>query len=406
MKKPKNVRFLSNGEQLCESVSTGISLHCHTQHSKEILDFVPYYAERIPLISKLWRREQARWIEKYGRPPEFSSGYWTPPLTGRQVFDSEASSLQPLGLKAIVAITDHDSIQANLDLREEIESGNAPISMEWTVPFGGAFFHIGVHNLPPGSANDMKELLLEYTFAEGPPDDIRLNELFGMLCDIPSVLIVLNHPVWDIEMIGQQLHEEALEEFLRVHQRWLHAIEINGFRAWRENETAIQLAERLGLPIVSGGDRHCMHSNTMVNISNAATFTEFVDEVRVGGHSRIIVKPEYRTPLPARQVASIAQILGNYSDFPEGRRKWSDRVYFDANDGSGLMTLTEQWEGRQPFWARVSMVSLQILAHPLMQRIIALSVADADIGRDDSIPLPVQAIHNGHVVQNASLANQ
>ncbi|MEQ1922823.1 MAG: hypothetical protein ABL952_09980 [Pyrinomonadaceae bacterium] len=386
MKNMRNIRFLDKGEALAESATTGVSLHCHTLHSKEILDFVPYYAERIPVVSWLWEREKRRSIHETGRPPEFDSGYWTPPLTSQQVFDMESASVRSMGLDGIVSITDHDSIEAGFELSKTTDEGKAPISMEWTVPFDEAFFHIGVHNLPASSAREIQEQLLAYTFAGGVPDDARLSELFAMLCEFPDVLIVLNHPIWDIEMIGQKRHEAALGKFLLVHQRWFHAIEVNGFRAWHENEVAIELAEQLGLPIVSGGDRHCMHNNTMINVSNAATFSEFVDDIRVGGHSRIVVTPEYQTALPSRQLSSIAHILGNYSDFPIGRRVWSDRIYFDAKDGSGLMTLTERWNGRQPWWATAALGCLTIMANPVMRKGIEFTIGDADIGRDDSTP--------------------
>ncbi len=383
MIKPRNVRFLAQGEELSGEAWTGISLHCHTLHSKEILDFVPYYAERIPLVSYLWRRELRRSIKMYGRPPEFKTGHWTPPLTGHQVFEMESASMESLGLDSIVSITDHDSINANLELQESIAEHFAPISMEWTVPFGEGFFHVGVHNLPADRATDITKQLLDYTYAKGKPNDARLHEIFAMLNDCEDVLIVLNHPIWDIEMIGQHRHERLLDRFLAAHAKWIHAIEVNGFRAWYENEVAIELADRLGIPIVSGGDRHCLHSNTMINVSNARTFTEFVSEVRVDGYSRIVVTPEYNQPLPARQVSSIAQILGNFQHFPEGRRLWSDRVYFDANDGLGLRTLTEHWNGHQPLWSSAALGILALVAHPMMRPVIGLTVGDKDIGRED-----------------------
>src|SRR5262245_50023428 len=96
MIRPNNVRFLERGERLEGHVSAVVSLHCHTLHSKEILDFVPYYAERIPLISLLWHREQRRSIRQHGKPPDFDKGYWTPPLTGRQVFEMESASMSAL----------------------------------------------------------------------------------------------------------------------------------------------------------------------------------------------------------------------------------------------------------------------------------------------------------------------
>lgn len=387
MIKPRNVRFLAPGEDLSGEARTGVSLHCHTLHSKEILDFVPYYAERIPLVSHLWRRQLRLSIKMYGQPPDFKTGYWTPPLTAHQVFEMESANIQSLGLNGMVSITDHDSINANLEFRDDLFKDlyieKSPISMEWTVPFGEGFFHVGVHNLPADRADEIVEQLLDYTHADGEPNDARLHEIFAMLNDCENVLIVLNHPIWDIEMIGQQRHERLLDRFLAAHAKWIHAIEVNGFRTWDENEVAIALADRLGIPIVSGGDRHCLHSNTMINVSNAQTFTEFVNEVRIDGHSRIVVTPEYKRPLPVRQVASIAQILGNFQHFPEGRRLWSDRVYFDANDGLGLRTLTDHWNGRQPLWSRVALGVLSVLSHPLMSPVIGLTVGDKDIGRED-----------------------
>lgn len=379
----RNVRFLAKGEKSVINADTGISLHCHTMHSKEILDFVPYYAERIPILSHIWRRQQRRSIEMYGRPPEFKTGYWTPPLTGHQVVEMEAASMRSLGLNGMVSITDHDSINANIELRRDHDEETTPISMEWTVPFGVGFFHVGVHNLPGDQASAITEQLLDYTHADGIPDDAKLHELFAMLNDCDGVLIVLNHPIWDIEMIGQQLHEQVLERFLAGHAKWIHAIEVNGFRTWQENEVAIELAESLGLPTISGGDRHCLHSNTMINVTNARTFSEFVGEIR-DGHSEIVVTPEYKAPLPARQVASIAQILGNFKHFPEGRRLWSERIFFDANDGGGLKTLSAHWNGHQPLWSRAALLVLALLSQPMMRPVIGLTVGDKDIGRNDN----------------------
>ena len=382
MNNPRNVRFLTPAETLRGEAKTGISLHCHTLHSKENLDFVPYYAERIPLISYLWRREVERCVRMNGRPPKFDSGYWTPPLTGQQVYQMETASMDSLGLDGIVSITDHDSIDANLEIRKVYDEEKVPISMEWTVPFDEAFFHVGVHNLPAARAGEITEQLLDYTRG-GVADDARLHELFAILNDCGDVLIVLNHPVWDIEMIGQRRHERLLDRFLASFAKWIHAIEVNGFRTWKENKVAIEIAEQLGMPIISGGDRHCLHSNTMINVSNASTFDEFVNEVRIDGFSQIAVMPEYKRPLPARQVASIAQILGNFQDFPEGRRLWSDRVYLDADDGLGLKTLTEHWNGHHPVWSRAVLALLAGLSHPVVRPLIGMTIGDTDIGRDD-----------------------
>jgi hypothetical protein len=121
----------------------------------------------------------------------------------------------------------------------------------------------------------------------------------------------------------------------------------------------------------------------MINVSNAATFSEFVGEIR-DGHSEIVIAPEYSIPLPSRQLASIAQILGNYQHFPDGRKLWSERVYFDGTDGDGLKTLAEHWNGREPLWTRIALRALAVLSHPLMRPVIGFAVGDTDIGRDES----------------------
>lgn len=379
----KNISFLKPGERLDGVARTGVSLHCHTLHSRELLDFVPYYAERIPVVSYFVRREQRRCELAGIKPPDLTNGFWTPPLSGADVFEMEAASLAERGLDAVVSITDHDSIAANLAVRKERRPEVAPISMEWTVPYENAFFHIGIHNLPYEEAEAITADLLAYTRAEGQPDDRRLTELLDMLNALEEVLIVLNHPAWDIEMIGQERHERALRRFLADHAEAIHAIEVNGFRTWSENQMAIELAAARGLPIVSGGDRHCMHSNTIFNLTNASSFDDFVNEIRKDRRSRIAVSSEYNVPLPSRQLASIAQILAHYPQFEEGRRHWAERVYLDG-DGSGIRTLHEYWGGKPPVWTALALAAVRLLAHPTMRPAIAAIVGDKDIGREES----------------------
>jgi hypothetical protein len=106
--------------------------------------------------------------------------------------------------------------------------------------------------------------------------------MLAMLNEIPSVLVILNHPLWDIELVGERRHALLLRDFVRKHGRWIHAFEINGFRSWSENKAVIELAEALGIPVATGGDRHGCKPNTVINLTNASTFEEFVDEIRDG----------------------------------------------------------------------------------------------------------------------------
>jgi hypothetical protein len=373
------IHFIEKPLDLSPIGKVGVSLHCHTRFSKEMLDFLPYYAAAIPVVRNVWERECRRYELREGKAPNFNTGYWEPPLTGNQVFESERGRLAASGLDALVSITDHDSIGANLEIREEVANSIAPVSMEWTVPFGRAYFHLGIHNLPVDRSDELSRQLLNYTFAEGQPDNARLHEIFEMLNALPEVLIVFNHPVWDIEMIGQEEHNVLLKSFVAEHIRWIHALEINGFRPWNENRQTIALAEQCGLPLISGGDRHCLHTNTMVNITDAGSFAEFVDEIRIDRRSSIAVMPEYREPLALRQVSSMAQIMGYYPEFPVGRQRWFDRVYFDAEDGTGLRSLASHWEGKGPAWHRLAIGLISVLSHRTFRPLYHLTVEEHDI---------------------------
>ena len=334
MRKDNEIVHLGRGQKLDRLAQVGVSLHCHTLCSQELLDFVPHYANRIPIASYFWRRHMRRYEKTYGKELDFSTGYWTPPLTGPDVFDSEENHLNALGISAIVSITDHDSITASTDNAGVRRWEHAPISMEWTVPFETGFFHLGVHNLPFCSADAISSRLLEYTNAaeEGPSAPDKLCDLLRMLNEYPGVLVVFNHPIWDIEMIGQAAHEALLSRFLDEHAFWIHAIEVNGFRSWQENQTAIELARSLALPIVSGGDR---------------------------------------------------QILSYYPEFPNGRRDWTDRVHLDFQDGRGVQTLSEAWKGTKPIWTYPTFAALRLLTHPIVESFVGLAFGDTDIGRDE-----------------------
>ena len=279
----KNTRLhiLREAKDLSANAKTGVSLHCHTEHSKEMLDFVPHYAEKLPIISTFWRKERDKYLEKEGKGIDFSTAYWSPPLTARAVYDIEKGQIEEAGLASIVSLTDHDSIDANLEVNASNGSSHAPISLEWTVPFDYGFFHVGVHNLPKDRAVDLTKALLDVTFIEENHTDEKLTEAFAMLNELPEVLVILNHPLWDIEIVGKERHEALLKEFIKRHGRWIHAFEINGFRSWSENKAVIELAEALGIPIATGGDRHGCKPNTVINLTNADTFEEFVSDISV-----------------------------------------------------------------------------------------------------------------------------
>lgn len=136
-------RWRENG--FARQFRTGVSLHSHTMHSLESLGFIPRYAEAIPPLAWEIRRQARKYLEKYGRELDYTRAFWTPPLPATHAFELEKRSIErEFGLAALVSITDHDNVEAAARLRVREETKQAPISLEWTVPIGPSYFHIGI----------------------------------------------------------------------------------------------------------------------------------------------------------------------------------------------------------------------------------------------------------------------
>lgn len=389
------LHILREKGDLSAKAKTGVSLHCHTEYSKEMLDFIPHYADKLPIIASFWHKEKKNYLEREGREVDFSTSFWSPPLSPKDVFDIEQRQINDLNLDALVSITDHDSIDATLEVNNLVPESDAPISMEWTVPFEYGFFHVGVHNLPKDRADELTTTLLEFTFNEENHNDAKLTEMFAMLNEIPGVLVVLNHPLWDIEIVGKQRHEELLDMFIARHAKWIHAFEVNGFRSWSENKGTIDLAESIGIPLVTGGDRHGCKPNTVINLTNAKTFAEFADEVRTDKHSEVVLMPAYEQPLHSRQLESFAEILTHYPHFREERRQWFQRVHFDNGDGGGPRPLTEYgWVRGGPLWLRIAVWVLGVSGGSTMRPLFRAARKKKDRLPKIASPMPLPARHD------------
>lgn len=316
--------------QASNAYRTGVSLHSHTLYSRENLSFLGNCFKRAPLLSGL-----RDWDQK----PYF---WWTPPLTPRQAWELETRQLEEkLGVQALVSITDHDSIEAGLRLGVLEQTRDVPVSVEWTAPYGHTFFHIGVHNIP---RDDVRRLFADMQEYRRSPVPGRVRELLSELASYPDVLIVLNHPMWDEAGIGPVHYKKVLLQFLAEHRDWIHALEWNGFRSWSENALTEQLCAELDFPLISGGDRHGREPNALVNLTNAATFPEFVDEVRRDRLSQVLMMPQLRRNRSLR----IAQVVRDvFRDEPEhdlGWIRWADRVFYLDRKGS-TRRLSAIWGG-------------------------------------------------------------
>jgi hypothetical protein len=322
---------------------------------------VPGYLNRIPVVAGLFRREMQRYLERHGETADFQKGWWHPPVSPAAVLDSEVAQItNDLGLTALVSITDHDSITAGLSLRAR--HPESPISFEWTVPFHEGFFHLGVHNLPPDDAPGIFDRLQAFTNGAAPA---LLSELLAGLDSDRRLLVVFNHPMWDLAGVGPLRHRALLDRFLGEYGAWLHALEVNGYRAARENARVGRLASRVGLPLVSGGDRHGYAPNSLLNLTTAGTFEAFVREVREARVSEIAVMPQYGRSLGARKLAVAADVIRANRRNPPGQRHWMDRVSYDRK---GVVTpLSRHWPTGGPLWVRSTIrLFLVLTSAPLL----------------------------------------
>jgi len=323
------ISYLWRDSNAPQGFRSGVSLHGHTNQSKETLDFLANFGNQYPLMRPLVSRMERRSESAHGMRINYAAAYWTPPMTPKLAFDLESRQIEKLDVAPMVSITDHDSITAPMLLRTVPSARQIPVSVEWTAPYGGQSFHLGVHNLPSARAAEWMETLADYT---AHPSDARLTEILRALDAEPNVLVVFNHPLWDLYLAGREKHEFLVGQFLQKNGNYLHAMELNGLRNWGENRAVGQLAERWNMLLISGGDRHGVEANANINLTNAASFTEFVHEVRRQKRSDVLFMPQYAEPWKHRLLQSTLDAIRHYPEFPQGSRTWDERVYHpDAN---------------------------------------------------------------------------
>jgi hypothetical protein len=343
---------------------TAVSLHSHTNESKESLLFIPEFAEKWPVLR--WAlQEQCK--KSRSRPIDFSQAYWTPPLTPKLAFELESAQIEiDLALMSLVSLTDHDSIGAPGALRQLPDAVNVPFAVEWSVPYEGAVFHLGIHNLPEGRAQLIMEDLAAYTRNPASP---RLAELLAALHEIPDVLIVFNHPLWDQRGLGQPVFLPMLDRFVQNFVSYLHAFELNAMRLWSENKRVVQLAAAWRRPVVSGGDRHGCEPSGALNLTRAMSFSEFVEEIRNEQLSHVVFMPQYAEPLGIRCLQTVIDVIRHYPEHPVGSRRWDERVFHpDCHTGfhrplAALWTAPPAYIGR--IFSVIRMVENASVRHAL-----------------------------------------
>jgi hypothetical protein len=351
---------------------SAVSLHGHTNHSKESLYFIVEFASRHLVLRRALAMQERRAKRESSITVDFWKGYWTPPLPPLSAFQLESRQIERgLGLASMVSLTDHDNIEAPMLLRVVPEARRIPVSVEWTVPFRDATFHLGVHNLPSGRAESIMGELRQYTRDVHEP---RLRELLRMLHADPDILVILNHPLWDLAGIGRQRHGYTLNAFAAELGMFLHGFELSGLRSWEENLGVQQLAEGWNQVLISGGDRHGCEPNAALNLTDAESFTEFVHEIRKERRSHVLFMPQYAEAFTLRILQTLLDVIRTYPDYPLGSRFWDERTFHPDCSGA-IRPLATMWR-RPPAFIELFFSAVRMLEMDQVKRVMQIALAD------------------------------
>jgi hypothetical protein len=337
---------------------TGVSLHSHTSVSEETLGFIHAMFVAFPAAKNVFDYYQKR-SDKHGIKFDFERANWRPPLQPRMAYDLESKQIQRLDLNSLVSITDHDTIDAAQLLRTVPSSRHIPVSVEWSTPYGQTTFHLGIHNIPSQDGAAWMKRFEEFT-AEARPglaigtghapcsaeSDKRLLAMLRELSAIPQVLIVFNHPLWDLHQTGA-VHRAEVTRFLKEAGDTLHALELNGLRHVRENYAVAEMAKDTGHLVISGGDRHGLEPNANINLTTAMSFTDFVHEVRVERVSHVHFMDQYRDKWEQRILQSTLNAITDFPQFLPGWQRWDERAFHPDANGE-MRSFAELWPDGKP----------------------------------------------------------
>ncbi len=185
----------------------------------------------------------------------------------------ERTQIESLNLNAMVSITDHDTIQAPSSAHGSQRKANScfpgveralrrAVFPRWIITCPAPMAEMG---------GDPRR-----TLRRSPRRPAH--EILSALNEKPNVLVIFNHPMWDLYLIGKEKHI-LVNEFLQKQGQFLHAMELNGLRHWEENREVRHLAEKWNMLLVSGGDRHGVGANANINLTNARALQR-VHEIR------------------------------------------------------------------------------------------------------------------------------
>jgi predicted metal-dependent phosphoesterase TrpH len=280
-----------------------VSLHNHSCHSVEKLAALNHVVKRTfmrPLSGVLQKSFGLGGVSNLN----YAEITFNPPYTPEDVYHMEAAAAAIWGFDGVhLAITDHDEFAGSLALlrgRPDLE-GRVAVSEELSLWFEGHLFHLGVSRIPESAAEETHTRI--QTAAHGR----RYDELFETLA-ASGCLVILNHPLvaW-----GPGTSTIPVDALLSRYGWAIHALEVNGMRPREENDRVLELARRWRKPVVGGGDSHLLVASSVLSLSRAATFKDFIAEVK-DGQAVPFVTPDYFAPLRWKLFLRVLFFISRY----------------------------------------------------------------------------------------------
>jgi predicted metal-dependent phosphoesterase TrpH len=280
-----------------------VSLHNHSRHSVEKLAALNHVIKKTfmrPLSGTLQRSFGLGGIPNLN----YAEVTFNPPYSPDDVYQMEADAAAKWGFNGVhLAITDHDEYAGGLELQRTRPdlNGRIAVSEELSLWFEGHLFHLGVCHLPESGVEETHAQI--QAAARGG----RYDELFELL-KASGCLVILNHPLvaW-----GPGAKAIPATELLSRYGWAIHALEVNGMRPREENDRVLELARQWRKPVVGGGDSHLLVASSMISLSRASTFQDFIAEVK-DGHAVPFVTPDYFAPLNWKLFLRVIFFISRY----------------------------------------------------------------------------------------------
>lgn len=280
-----------------------VSLHNHSHYSVEKL------AALNQVVKLAFMRPLSGLLQKsFGLGGVSNLNYaeitFNPPYTPQDVYQMEAAAAANWGFDGVhLAITDHDEFAGSLALlrgRPDL-NGRIALSEELSLWFQGHLFHLGVSHMPESEVEET------HTRIQSAAQDRRYHELFETL-SASGCLVVLNHPLIAWRPGAKNI---PVAELLSRYGWAIHALEVNGMRPREENDRVLELARHWRKPVVGGGDSHLLVASSILSLSRAGTFKDFIAEVK-DGHAVPFVTPDYFAPLKWKLFLRVLFFISRY----------------------------------------------------------------------------------------------